>query len=119
MQMLYNSEAFVVVQFETAASGHAVPAGADDTRADGPASPAFARRADGGAAEVEHQFGFALGGYEIVDKFARREIFIDGAVAEGFRHGVEALMKRESSADDLDEFISRYTVLAHAPLALH
>jgi Protein of unknown function (DUF3567) len=92
MQMLYNSDQFVVVQFEMLASA-VDPA---------PAQPALAR-----------------GGYEIVDKLARREIFIEGAVAEGFREGVEALMRKDPSADDLDEFIGRYTVLAVTPLALH
>lgn len=92
MQMLYNSDQFVVVQFSMLAqSGHP-----------GPAEPELAR-----------------GGYEIVDKLARREIFIEGAVAEGFREGVEALMRKDPSGDDLDEFIGRYTVLAVTPLALH
>ena len=51
MQMLYNSDSFVVVRFD-------VPA------ADGVA-PAPVR-----------------GGYEIVDKLARKEIFIEGALAD-------------------------------------
>jgi Protein of unknown function (DUF3567) len=32
------------------------------------------------------------GGFEIVDKFARKGIFIEGAVAQGFKDGVQALM---------------------------
>ena len=36
--------------------------------------------------------GPARGGYEIVDKFARKEIFIEGAMAASFKEGVEALI---------------------------
>ena len=32
--------------------------------------------------------GVARGGYEIVDKFARKGIFIQGAVAQSFHDGV-------------------------------
>ena len=60
MQMLYNSDTFVVVRFE-------VPTQAG--RSDAP----------------------TRGAYEIVDKSARREIFIDGALAERFRREVQAM----------------------------
>ena len=53
MQMLYNSDSFVVVAFEIAAEG------------------------------VDSQP--SRGGYEIVDKFARKEIYIEGALAERFQ----------------------------------
>jgi len=87
MQMVYNSESFVVVQFEP-------------TPGEGP-SP-------------------ALGGYEIVDKTARKEIFIGGAVAQTFRRGVEALVEDgEASQETFDEFIAGFTVLAQQPVVLH
>jgi hypothetical protein len=63
----------------------------------------------------------ARGGYEIVDKFARKEIFLDGAMAEHFRAGVKALVERESGPDEeeLDEFIGRYGAMAQQPVILH
>ncbi|MDE1949932.1 MAG: DUF3567 domain-containing protein [Burkholderiales bacterium] len=62
----------------------------------------------------------ARGGYEIVDKFARKEIFIEGAVAESFERGVQALIEaRPESAEAFDEFIERYTQLAQQPLMVH
>ncbi len=85
MQMLYNSENFVVVQFD-------MPA-------------------DAGAP--------ARGGFDIVDKFARKEIFIEGALAERFRLGVQALAEGDPSAEDYDSFIEGYTHLAQQPLTLH
>lgn len=59
------------------------------------------------------------GGYEIVDKLARREIYLQGALADSFQRGVQALVDAESHPDELDEFISGWTAMAQQPLALH
>ena len=60
------------------------------------------------------------GGYEIVDKHARTEIFLDGALAERFRAGVDALVEEgTSTAEVFDDFISGFTGMAQQPLLLH
>jgi hypothetical protein len=59
------------------------------------------------------------GGYEIVDKFARKEIYIEGAVAERFQKGVEALVAEGPNPEALDEFIGSFAVLAQQPVVLH
>ena len=59
------------------------------------------------------------GGSEIVDKFARKEIFLDGALAQSFKEGVEALIETSPSEEELDDFISRFTTLAQQPVILH
>ena len=59
------------------------------------------------------------GGYEIVDKFARKEIFLDGVVATQFKAAIDALVETGPSEEDLDELIGRYTTLAQQPLVLH
>jgi hypothetical protein len=59
------------------------------------------------------------GGYEIVDKFARKEIFLDGALAQTFKEGVEALIETSPSEEELDDVISRFTTLAQQPVVLH
>lgn len=91
MQMLYNSDHYVVVEFDLGSE-------AQDADAD-----AAARR----------------GGYEIVDKFARRGIYLDGAAAEGFKRGVHALVERGPSEEEFDDFIAGYTQLAQQPVVLH
>ena len=58
-------------------------------------------------------------GYEIVDKRLRKEIFIEGEVAETFQSGVKALAETNPSVEELDDYISRYTQLAQQPLILH
>ena len=84
MNMLYNSDSFVVVAFELPVSG--IP---------------------------------ARGGYEIVDKFARKEIFIEGALAESFKLGVQALIETSPSVEDFDAYIGRFSALMQQPLVLH
>ncbi len=61
----------------------------------------------------------ARGGYEIVDKFARKGIFIEGAVAQGFKAGVQALIEAGPNEEALDDYIAGYTTLAQQPVTLH
>ena len=90
MQMLYNSDSFVVVVFDMPEAGNS-----------------------------EGDDALARGGYEIVDKFARKEIFIEGAMAEHFKDGVEALMETSPSEEEMDDYIERYTSLMQQPVVLH
>ncbi len=88
MQMVYNSDSYVVVEFDF-----------------GPAAE------EGRTART--------GGYEIVDKFARKEIFLEGAVAESFKRGVSALAESGPTEEEFDNFIAGYTQLAQQPVVLH
>jgi hypothetical protein len=91
MQLLYNSESFAVLQFE-------LPPGTGsgtDT-----AAP-------------------TLAGFEIVDKFARREVFLQGALAERFRAGVQSLAESGPTQDQFDDFIAGFTAAAPHPVVLH
>ncbi|MEM5325821.1 DUF3567 domain-containing protein [Paraburkholderia sp. JHI2823] len=59
------------------------------------------------------------GGYEIVDKNARRELFIDGAMAARFREDVQKLMDAEQGLDEVDEFLGQFDILMQQPVVLH
>lgn len=61
----------------------------------------------------------ASGGYEIMDKIMRREIFLGGRDAELFRQSVQKLILSEPSADDIDEFLAGYAGVMTTPLTLH
>jgi hypothetical protein len=61
----------------------------------------------------------ARGGYELVDKFARKEIFLDGTAALQFKAAIDALAETSPSEEAFDELIGRYTALAQQPLVLH
>lgn len=101
MQMLYNSDSYAVVLFDAAT-------GAPDG-------------AGGGVAAGEHAAGPSLGhgGYEIVDKFARKEIFIQGVMAQSFKEGVEALIETHPSEEEIDDYLGGFASLMHQSLVLH
>jgi hypothetical protein len=95
MHMLYNSDSFSVVQFD-------LPRHTDAVALD-----------DGNGATSNR------GGFEIVDKFARKEIFIEGALAATFMAGVEALIQDSPSEEEFDDYIGQFTSLMHQPLTIH
>ena len=100
MQMLYNSDSYAVVLFDVAAA--VAPAASAE-----PAPQAGARE------PLSH------GGYEIVDKFARKEIFLQGVMAESFKDGVEALIQTQPSEEEIDDYIERFASLMQQPVILH
>ena len=63
--------------------------------------------------------GVARGGFEIVDKFARKGIFIEGTVAQSFKVGVQALIDSSPTEEALDDYIGGYTLLAQQPVVMH
>ena len=91
MQMVYNSDNYVVVQFDL-----------PQTQDSGLGDDALSR-----------------GGFEIVDKFTRKEIFIEGAMAETFKDEVTALIETSPSEEEMDAYIERYTSLMLHPVVLH
>ncbi len=97
MHMLYNSDSFAVVQFDIAAIVPVAAAGV----------------------EVGDHAPLSHGGYEIVDKFARKEIFLQGAMAESFKQGVEALIESKPSEEEIDDYIERFASLMQQPVILH
>lgn len=106
MQMLYNSDSFVVVAFE-------VPAALGEA-----AGPAEAGAGDAAPVGVAPR-----GGFEIVDKLAGKEIFIQGPVAASFRSGMQALVagadSQEAALAAVDEYLAGYATLAQQPVRLH
>lgn len=95
MQLVYNSENFAVLQFEMPATQPLV----QQAEPDGPA--------------------LAVTGFEIVDKLARREVFLQGALAERFRAGVQTLAESGPSQDQFDDFISGFASAATQSVSLH
>ncbi len=94
MQMLYNSDSYSVVEIDMPAA-EITPSGVPE-----------------GAA-------LRRGGFEIVDKFARKEIFIEGAMAQSFREEVEALIEQQPSVEEFDDYLARFSPLMQHALVLH
>jgi hypothetical protein len=93
MHMLYNSDSYAVVQIELPAPDAAM------MRASVPS--------------------LTRGGYEIVDKFARKELFIEGALAESFKEGVDALIETSPSVEEFDAYLERFAGMAQQPVVMH
>jgi Protein of unknown function (DUF3567) len=88
--MIYDSDAFSVFQLDWAREADSVPEAASKQ-----------------------------GGFEIVDKFARKEIFLEGHVADGFRARVRSLMEGSPSTEDIDEFLDGFSALSRLNLHAH
>lgn len=90
MQMLYDSDSFVVVHLQANAP------------AQGEAEPGVARH-----------------GFEIVDKRSNKEVFLDGSWAELFQQQILAWQQNTPSQEEVEETLDRYAALAHTPVLLH
>ncbi|MGZ8260813.1 MAG: BTH_I0359 family protein [Caldimonas sp.] len=65
--------------------------------------------------------GGSRGAFEIVDKLAQKDIFIEGEMADRVQAGVQALLDGVDgpSEEDMDEYIGRFASLRPQPLVLH
>lgn len=97
MILLYNSDAFAVMQVDLPEDGGGLPAPVTEE---------------------------ARSGIEIVDKTTRKGIFLAGESAREFRANVEALVEAmdeedELDATDIDAHLARYTGEGWQDLVLH
>lgn len=93
MQLLYDSESFVVVQ---------IHANAPDTPAPRPAVPQLARH-----------------GYEIVDKRSGKQVYLDGSWAEMFQQRLSGWEKDTPTQEEVEDTLEGYSGLANTPVSLH
>ena len=93
MQLLYDSESFVVVQIHANAPEESAPA---------PAVPQLARH-----------------GFEIVDKRSGKEVYLDGSWAELFQLRLSAWAKETPTQEEIEDALEGYSGLANTPVSLH
>lgn len=65
------------------------------------------------------QDALCLGGYEIMDKPAKRELFIAGQLAESFRQNVRSLIATAPSVEEIDDFLGNYGGFMSQPVTFH
>ncbi|KAF1018200.1 MAG: hypothetical protein GAK30_03783 [Paracidovorax wautersii] len=101
MNMLYDSESFVVVhiQTDTRANDSAFD---DSALSSQPTTPRLARH-----------------GFEIVDKRTGKEVYLDGSWAEMFQQQLNAWEHQAPSEEEVDRILDGYTGLAQQPVLLH
>ena len=97
MQMLYDSDSFVVVHMRPDAVAPATAAG-DDAQP----IPQLARH-----------------GFEIVDKRSGKEVYLDGSWAEMFQQVILAWQRDAPTQEEVEETLDRYTGLAQNPVVVH
>ena len=90
MQMLYDSDSFVVVHMLA------------NEGADGEAAPRSPRH-----------------GFEIVDKRTNREIYLDGTWADAFQRQINAWQLNTPTQEEVEETLGGYAELAQNPLVMH
>ena len=90
MQMLYDSDAFVVVHMQANAPLEGQPA------------PRIARH-----------------GFEIVDKRSNKEVYLDGSWAEAFQRQINAWQVNTPTQEEVESTLDGYAELAQNPLVMH
>ncbi|MFM9880695.1 MAG: DUF3567 domain-containing protein [Burkholderiaceae bacterium] len=99
MQMLYDSESFVVVHMQADAPDDTAAA---DGEAAGPSVPTLVRH-----------------GFEIVDKRSGKEVYLDGAWAELFQQHISAWRLKTPTQEEVEDTLDSYAGLAQNPITQH
>jgi Protein of unknown function (DUF3567) len=98
MEMIYDSDAFCVVRIDM---------------------PRNAAHATMDASQADPSRHMSYGGYEIVDKFSRKEIFLDGMMAASFKDSVDKLIESQPSQEEIDDYLDGFSALMQQPLIAH
>jgi Protein of unknown function (DUF3567) len=93
MQMLYDSESFVVVHMQLDAA---------EQDATAVKKPSLARH-----------------GFEIVDKRSGKEVYLDGSWAELFQQQITAWQVNTPTQEEVEDTLDGYAELAHNPVLMH
>ena len=94
MHMLYDSESYVVVHMETP-----LP--------------------DEGNGVTDERHTLTRKGFEIVDKRAGKEVYLDGSWAEMFQLQITAWQEKTPTEEEVETTLERYAQLAQTPVVLH
>jgi hypothetical protein len=93
MQMLYDSESFVVVHLQ---------AGEPQVDPERPDVPVLARH-----------------GFEIVDKRSNKEVYLDGSWAELFQQQIVAWQLNTPTQEEVEDTLDGYAQMAQNPISVH
>jgi len=81
---------------------------------------AVAPDTDGAAAEpVRRVPRLARHGFEIVDKRANKEVYLDGSWAELFQQHISAWQQNTPTQEEVEDTLEQYAELAQNPVVVH
>lgn len=58
-------------------------------------------------------------GFEIVDRWSQREVYLDGAWAELFARQLQRWQQQSPTQEEVEDALEHYAGLAQTPVALH
>jgi hypothetical protein len=116
MQMLYDSESFVVVHLQAEAQQESVAQDAVQVALRGIDIEPSGQAVD---ATEASPYRLARHGFEIVDKRSGKEVYLDGSWAELFQQQIVAWQVKTPTQDEVEETLERYAQLAQNPVVLH
>jgi hypothetical protein len=108
MNMLYDSDSFVVVHMEPHAGD------IDVQMQDGVGLVARPKE----AAPATHP-ALERHGFEIVDKRSGKEVYLDGSWAELFQQQIAAWRAQTPTQEEVEDTLERYAELAQNPVVMH
>jgi hypothetical protein len=118
MQMLYDSESFVVVHLQ--AEPQDSPRAQDAVQVAMRGIPLEADGQDLSAGSLPApEYRLARHGFEIVDKRSGKEVYLDGSWAELFQQQIIAWQAKTPTQDEVEDTLERYAQLAQNPVVLH
>jgi Protein of unknown function (DUF3567) len=109
MQMLYDSDSFVVVHLQADAQVSSKAQDAVEVVQHGSVVSAVGSSA----------LRLARHGFEIVDKRSGKEVYLDGSWAELFQQQINAWQAKTPTQDEVEDALECYTQLAQNPVVLH
>ncbi len=117
MQMLYDSESFVVVHLQAEPQEHSSAQDAVLVAMQGISMDGLEQTSSRESARPEYRL--ARHGFEIVDKRSGKEVYLDGSWAELFQQQISAWQVKTPTQDEVEETLERYTQLAQNPVVMH
>ena len=110
MNMLYDSDSFVVVHMEPHAG---------DIDVQEQEGGALVARPQKDRATVAGHSTLERHGFEIVDKRSGKEVYLDGSWAELFQQQIAAWQLNTPTQEEVEDTLEGYAELAHTPVLVH
>ncbi|NJS36035.1 MAG: DUF3567 domain-containing protein [Brachymonas sp.] len=114
MNMLYDSDSFVVVHLQSEPQQDAKPQDAMQVAMQGISLEGIQLSSDD-----KPEYRLARHGFEIVDKRSGKEVYLDGSWAELFQQQIVAWQVKTPTQEEVEETLERYAQLAQNPVVLH
>jgi Protein of unknown function (DUF3567) len=117
MQMLYDSDSFVVVHLQAEPQQQASAQSALVVAMKGISLDGMEQSPT--QDDLKPEYRLARHGFEIVDKRSGKEVYLDGSWAELFQQQIVAWQVKTPTQDEVEETLERYAQLAQNPVVMH